>query len=166
MINHCLNYQIGTVVFGWNKGQRQAINLGKKNNQKFVQIPTARLKDRISQLCELYGMQFVETEESYTSQSSFLDNDFLPTIGEKPNSWKSSGKRTHRGLFRTSQNHQINADANGAANILKKVSAKLGLNLSGVSRGSLTAPTRIPVHHLTAKKTHSHASSDRCEASA
>ena len=64
VINHCWDYQIGIVVFGWNKGQRQAINLGKKTNQKIVQIPTARLKDRIAQLCELYGMQFVETEES------------------------------------------------------------------------------------------------------
>ena len=64
VINNCLDCQIGTVVFGWNQGQRQAINLGKKTNQKFVQIPTARLKDRIAQLCELYGMQFVETEES------------------------------------------------------------------------------------------------------
>ena len=164
VINHCLDCQIGTVVFGWNQGQRQAINLGKKNNQKFVQIPTARLKDRIAQLCELYGMQFVETEESYTSQSSFLDNDFLPTIGEKPNSWKSSGKRTHRGLFRTSQNHHINADANGAANILKKVSAKLGFNLSGVSMGSLTAPQRIKL--WSAKKTRSNAVLTRCVSAA
>ena len=84
VINHCIKNHIGTVVFGWNKGQRQNINLGSKTNQKFVQIPTARLKDRIAQLCEYYGIQFVETEESYTSKASFLDNDVLPTFGEKP----------------------------------------------------------------------------------
>ncbi len=53
--------------------------MGTKNNQKFVQIPTAKLKERINQLCELYGIEFIETEESYTSQASFLDDDFLPT---------------------------------------------------------------------------------------
>jgi IS605 OrfB family transposase len=55
-ILHTLENLIGTVVFGWNKGQRQGINLGSKTNQKFVQIPTARLKDRIAQLCEQQGI--------------------------------------------------------------------------------------------------------------
>ncbi|WP_204103550.1 MULTISPECIES: IS200/IS605 family accessory protein TnpB-related protein, partial [Spirulina sp. CCY15215] len=88
---HCLENGIGRIVFGWNKGQKNGINIGKKNNQKFVQIPTAKLKERIKQLCELYGIEFVETEESYTSQASFLDDDFLPTFGAKPESWKPSG---------------------------------------------------------------------------
>ncbi len=143
VLNHCLEHGIGTVVFGWNKDQRQQCNMGAKTNQMFVQIPTARLKERIAQLCEQYGIQFVETEESYTSQASFLDNDFLPTFGEKPDSWKSSGKKTKRGLFRTALNWYINADCNGAANILRKVSTTLGLDLSGVSRGALTRPQRI-----------------------
>ena len=56
---------MGNVVFGWNKGRRQEINLGSKTNQTFVQIPTDRLKDRISQLCQLPGIRFIETEESY-----------------------------------------------------------------------------------------------------
>ena len=63
--------------------------MGKKNNQKFVQIPTAKLKNRIAQLCEQYGIEFVETEESYTSKTSFLDNDVLPTIGAKPEGWQA-----------------------------------------------------------------------------
>lgn len=71
VIRYCLENKIGTVVFGWNKGQRQEINLGAKTNQKFVQIPTARLKDRIAGLCEQYQINFVETEESYTSKASF-----------------------------------------------------------------------------------------------
>ncbi|MGK7926670.1 MAG: RNA-guided endonuclease InsQ/TnpB family protein, partial [Spirulina sp.] len=79
VINHCLENGIGRIVFGWNKGQKDGIDIGAKNNQKFVQIPTAKLKERIRQLCELYGIEFVETEESYTSQASFLDDDFLPT---------------------------------------------------------------------------------------
>ena len=60
------------------------LNQKCKTNQKFVQIPTARLKDRIAQLCQQYGLRFEETEESYTSKASFLDSDLLPTFGEKP----------------------------------------------------------------------------------
>lgn len=52
VLMHCVQNQIGTVIFGWNQGQKDSINLGSKTNQKFVQIPTARLKDRIAQLCE------------------------------------------------------------------------------------------------------------------
>jgi putative transposase len=117
--------------------------MGAKTNQKFVSVPTAKLKDRISQLCEQYGIRFEETEESYTSQSSFLDNDELPKYGEKPNEWKSSGRRVKRGLFRTATFGYVNADCNGAANILRKVKGKLGLDLSGLTRGVLTAPIRI-----------------------
>lgn len=145
VLNHCLENRIGTVVFGWNKLQRQEIKLGSKTNQKFVQIPTARLKDRISQLCEQYGLKFVETEEAYTSKASFLDLDALPTFGEKPEGWKESGKRVKRGLYRSKNGFKINADCNGAANILRKVAAKLGINLDGVSRGALIAPFRIPL---------------------
>lgn len=54
-------------------GQKDGANIGVKTNQKFVQIPTGRLKDRIAQMCEQYGIKFVETEESYTSKASFVD---------------------------------------------------------------------------------------------
>ncbi len=143
VVNHCLENGIGTIVFGWNKGQKDSANMGAKTNQKFVSVPTAKLKDRIAQLCEQYGIQFVETEESYTSKASFLDNDELPKYGEKPQSWKSSGKRVKRGLFRTATFGYINADCNGAANILRKVKGKLNLDLSGLTRGVLTAPNRL-----------------------
>ena len=143
VINHCIDHKIGTVVFGWNIGQKDSINLGSKTNQKFIQIPTARLKDRISQLCEQSGIKFIETEESYTSKTSFLDNDFLPTFGAKPEGWKSSGTRVNRGLFRSQDGTKINADCNGAANIFRKVAVKLGLNSSGISRGALISPLRL-----------------------
>jgi putative transposase len=145
VINHCLENGIGTVVFGWNKGQKDSSNMGRKNNQKFVQIPTARLKDRISQLCEQYGIQFVETEESYTSKASFLDSDTLPKFGEKPEGWKESGKRVTRGMYRSKDGVRINADCNGAANILRKVATKLSINLDGVSRGALIAPLKARI---------------------
>jgi putative transposase len=143
VINHCLEHGIGRIVFGWNQRQKDGANMGRKTNQKFVQIPTARLKTRISQLSEVFGIEVIEHEEANTSAASFLDGDSLPAHGEKPEGWKSSGKRVKRGLFRTAQNWYINADCNGAANVIKKVSITLGLDLSGVSRGALTSPLRV-----------------------
>ncbi|WP_013323221.1 RNA-guided endonuclease InsQ/TnpB family protein [Gloeothece verrucosa] len=138
IVNHCLDNNIGTIVFGWNQEVKKEVNLGKKNNQSFVSIPTARLKNRIAQLSELYGIKFIETEESYTSKASFLDDDIIPVFGEKPEGWKSSGRRTKRGLFRTANNWYINADCNGAGNIIRKVATTLNLDLSRVNRGVLT----------------------------
>jgi IS605 OrfB family transposase len=143
VVNHCLEHGIGRIVFGWNQGQKDGANMGRKTNQKFVQIPTARLKTRITQMCEVYGIEFVEQEEANTSKASFLDGDSLPKHGEKPEGWKASGKRVKRGLYRTAQNWYINADCNGAANVIRKVSITLGLDLSGVSRGALTSPLRV-----------------------
>lgn len=114
VINWCLANNVSNIVFGWNKFNKDGINIGKKNNQEFVQIPTAKLKKRLAQLCQQYGINFIETEESYTSQASFLDNDFLPKYGEKPARWKASGKRVKRGLYRSSNGSLINADANGS----------------------------------------------------
>ena len=143
VISHCIENKIGSVVFGWNQGQKDSSNMGKKNNQKFVQIPTAKLKDRIAQLCEQHGIDFIETEESYTSKTSFLDNDFLPTFGEKPEGWTSSGTRVTRGQFQTSTGIKINADCNGAANIIRKVEAIFKFDLNGVSRGVLSMPKKV-----------------------
>ncbi|MEG4015629.1 MULTISPECIES: RNA-guided endonuclease InsQ/TnpB family protein [unclassified Microcoleus] len=144
VVNHCIKNKIGVIVFGGNKGQKNSANMGKKTNQNFVQIPTARLKNRIAQLCEQYGIQFFETEESYTSKASLVDRDFLPAIGEKPDGWKETGRRVKRGLYRTgAKNWYINADCNAAGNILRKVATMLGLDLDGVGRGELTAPSRI-----------------------
>lgn len=143
VVNQCLEKGIGTIVFGWNQRQKDSIKLGRKTNQSFVQIPTGRLKERIKQLCEQYGIRFCETEESYTSKASFLDADKLPVYGEKPGSWEPSGRRILRGLYRSALGFLVNADCNGAANILRKVAVKLGLDLSGISRGDLTAPLRL-----------------------
>ena len=146
IINYCLKHRIGNIVFGWGQAVKTNCNLGSKNNQNFVQIPTARLKNRIKELAESVGIKFTETEESYTSKSSFLDCDELPVFGgEKPASWKPSGKRVKRGLYQTRNGQLINADANGAANILRKVSTQLGLGLAEVRREVLSLPKRYDV---------------------
>jgi IS605 OrfB family transposase len=143
VINHCINHGIGNVVFGWSKGIKNGINTGSQNNQTFVQIPTVRLKERIRQLCQIYGINFVETEESYTSQASFLDGDIVPVFGNEPEGWKSSGNRVSRGLFVTSKGIKLNADLNGCANILRKVKEQLNLDLAKTARGLLTVPQRV-----------------------
>ncbi|MGF1523868.1 MAG: RNA-guided endonuclease InsQ/TnpB family protein, partial [Leptolyngbyaceae cyanobacterium] len=72
VVNWCLQNRVGRIVFGWNPRQKDGLNIGKRNTQSFVQIPTARLKQRLKELCEEVGIQFEEVEESYTSQASFL----------------------------------------------------------------------------------------------
>ncbi len=163
IINWCLRHSVGRLVFGWNQGNKNSIEMGKKNNQEFVQIPTARLKDRIQQLCQQYGIEFIETEESYTSKSSFLDNDILPTYDEKlqEQEYKFSGKRGQRrkgklhnlgrGGYQTKMGIRINSDAQGAANILKKVAIQLGLDLTKIGRAVLTLPQRYDVFQRMSK---------------
>ncbi|NEO95291.1 MAG: IS200/IS605 family element transposase accessory protein TnpB [Moorea sp. SIO3G5] len=141
LVNRCLNDGVGNIVFGWNEGQKNRSNMGKKGNQQFVPIPTKRLIERLKQLCPEYGINFIVTEESYTSKASFLDGDSLPKYGEKPNGWISSGKRVRRGLYKTASGKLINADSNGAANILRKVATQ-SFDLTKVVRGALTLPHR------------------------
>jgi len=141
LVSRCLNDGIGNIVFGWNEGQKSSSSMGKKGNQQFVPIPTKRLIERLKQLCPEYGINLITTEESYTSKASFLDGDSLPKYGEKPSGWIPSGKRVRRGLYRTASGILINADANGAANILKKVT-KQSFNMTKMVRGALTLPHR------------------------
>jgi transposase len=131
------------LTIGWNEGFKSNANMGRLNNQKFVQMPLGRLKERLKQLCELHGIRFEVTEEAYTSKASFLDGDSLPKYGEKPEGWKASGRRVLRGLYRSGNGSVINADLNGAANILRKVASKLGIDLSQLGRRSLTTVARI-----------------------
>ncbi|WP_241212786.1 IS200/IS605 family accessory protein TnpB-related protein [Cyanobacterium aponinum] len=118
VIDWCLLNSIGTLVIGKNDHWKQSINIGKKNNQQFVSIPHARLIEMLCYKGELMGIKVVVTEESYTSQSSFLDFDTLPSYGEKKP--KFSGKRIKRGLYKTSTGKLINADVNGSYNCIRK----------------------------------------------
>ncbi|KYC36608.1 transposase [Scytonema hofmannii PCC 7110] len=142
IINRCLADGVGNLIIGWNEGQKNGSDMGKRGNQNFVPIPTGRLIERLKQLCPEYGIVLTITEESYTSKSSFLDDDLLPTFGEKPNGWKPSGERIERGLYKTFLGFVINADCNGAANIMRKVATQLGLVLVKVGRAVLSLPHR------------------------
>lgn len=115
VINYCVDNNIGSLVVGLNKGWKQEINLGKKTNQKFVEIPFSRLIDKISYKCKLVGISFYLSEESYTSKVDHLAFEGL----EKHDVYL--GKRKQRGLFQSSVNKLINADINGAIGIGRKV---------------------------------------------
>lgn len=115
IINYCVDNNIGSLVVGLNKGWKQEINLGKKTNQKFVEIPFSRLIDKISYKCKLVGISFYLSEESYTSK---VDHLAFEELGKHD---VYLGKRKQRGLFQSSVNKLINADINGAIGIGRKV---------------------------------------------
>ncbi|MBR6516912.1 MAG: transposase [Bacilli bacterium] len=121
IIDTCLKYGVSHIVIGYNKGQKQEVSLGSVNNQNFVCIPYYKLRQKLSNKCLLHGIEYIPQEESYTSKSSAIDNDFIPTYGE-PNAESTtfSGKRLHRGLYRSSEGFCLNADINGSINIFRK----------------------------------------------
>lgn len=115
IIDFCKKNDIGTITIGLNKNWKQNINLGNKNNQKFVEIPFSSLIDKISYKAKLVGIDVKITEESYTSKVDHLAFETL----EKHDIYL--GKRKKLGLFQSSVNQLINADINGSIGIVRKV---------------------------------------------
>jgi IS605 OrfB family transposase len=119
IVENCIKYGIGKIIIGKNDGCKIKMNLGKRNNQNFQFIPIFLLLEKIKYKAEISGIEVIFTEESYTSQSSFYDNDPLPRYGEKEVEF--SGKRKYRGLYVTKDGFALNADINGSLNIGRKV---------------------------------------------
>jgi putative transposase len=121
IINILSSRKIGTLVIGKNVQWKNEINLGKQTNQNFVTVPHARLIEMLEYKAALVGIRVMVQEESYTSQSSFLNLDPIPVYGKNGVfDVKFSGKRIKRGLYKTSEGRLINADVNGSYNILRK----------------------------------------------
>ena len=144
IINYCLNNDIGKIVLGYNEDFQRNSNIGSINNQNFVNIPYRKLRDKLIYLCKLYGIEFKLQEESYTSKASFFDGDEIPIYDkENQKEYIFSGKRIKRGLYQTSKGYQLNADCNGALNILRKSKV---VDLSVLyNRGELDTPKRIRI---------------------
>ena len=107
-------------------------------------IPFGKLKDKLEYLSEYYGIHLIEQEESYTSKASFFDGDDIPVYNDdNPKEYSFSGVRVKRGLYKTSTNQYLNADINGALNILKKSSVADLSVLYG--RGQVDSPLRIRI---------------------
>lgn len=152
VMDYCLEHNIKTELFGWDTGVEQNSNLATQTNQPFMQLLTARLKNHVKQLCEYYGMQFIELEEAYISQASFLNTHPLSKYGEKLNKLVFQEKRVKRGMSCTSTGTVINADANNPANILTKLELQLGLNLAKPCKALLIVPPRLHVWETKVKK--------------
>ncbi len=144
IINYCISNNIGTLVVGYNETFQRGSNIGKSNNQNFVNIPYGKLRDKLEYLCRLYGIVFVKQEESYTSKASFWDKDNIPVYNnDNPKTYTFSGKRVHRGLYQSANGKTLNADVNGALNIMRK-SNVVSLNAL-YTRGEVDTPVRIRV---------------------
>lgn len=138
IVNLLTDSKITKLVVGYNRGWKTGVNIGKKNNQKFTCIPFARLIGYLEYKCELLGIEFVTNEESYTSK---CDSLALEPISKHES---YLGKRVKRGLFQSSVGKLINADVNGALNIMRKV---VGDSCEAIHRiinsGLLFNPVRI-----------------------
>ena len=144
VVDYCITNDIGTLVVGYNETFQRGSNIGKQNNQNFVNIPYGLLRSKLEYLCELNDIIFVKQEESYTSKASFWDKDDLPVYNaDNPTEYPFSGKRVHRGLYKTANGKVFNADINGALNIMRK-SSVVDMNIL-YSRGEVDTPVRIRI---------------------
>ena len=144
VINYCINNNIGTLIVGYNETFQRNSHIGKQNNQNFVNIPYGWLRNKLEYLCELNDIAFIKQEESYTSKASFWDNDDIPVYNaDNPKEYQFSGKRIHRGLYKTAKGKVFNADVNGALNIMRK-SSVVDMNIL-YGRGDVDTPVRIRI---------------------
>ena len=142
VVNHCINNDIGTIVLGYNKDIQNKMNIGKANNQNFVNIPIGKIKDKLSYICERYNISLIEQEESYTSKADFLSGDNIPVykVGDKTK-YSFSGSREKRGRYKSATGVIINADINASLNIMRKA------NVADISliNSAYLSPKRIKI---------------------
>lgn len=144
LVNHLVSNNVSKVVIGHNKEWKQDINLGKVNNQKFVQVPFNMFIQMVTYKAQLEGVEVVQREESYTSKCSFLDGE------EICKHEVYMGRRIKRGLFRSYNGRIINADLNGALNILRKEIPNVFNKEYGIEVCS--TPVDLSMKHLVQNK--------------
>ena len=149
LLEWCKSHEVGYLVLGSNKFWKQEVDIGKRNNQNFVSIPFEMLKSMIELKSNEYGITVIRQEESYTSKASFLDLDFIPVYNEEEpdKKYHFSGRRIHRGLYKSADGTLINADINGAANILRKA----GYDVSNIKIARLLNPAIVEFTTLNCK---------------
>ena len=123
IINEAIRNNISKIFIGNNIGWKNEINIGRINNQNFVNIPHTKLFNQLLYKGLMNGIEVIFTEESYTSKASFFDKDYLPKYGESDKK-QFSGRRISRGLYKDSKGNLWNADLNGGGNIMRKISDK------------------------------------------
>lgn len=155
IIEYCVEHDVSVLVLGDNKFWKQNTNLGSANNQNFVQMPIAKLRAYIQYKALNAGITVVLQEESYTSKASFIDGDYIPVYGKDDDRASFSGHRITRGLYRSKGGLIINADLNGAANIIRKAYPYAWENRACMSAlgdfDFLKAPEVLGFHELNPK---------------
>jgi len=153
IINKALKENIKLIIIGYNKGWKNEIDLGK-TTEGFMNIPHLKLVDYIEYRAKLYGIKTVRQEESYTSKADALALDYIPSYKkdeEDKSNYKFSGKRILRGLYQSSIGKLINADINGALNIMRKYFQNLSVACDSLireitGRGLVFQPVRVYIH--------------------
>ncbi|WML41568.1 transposase [Neobacillus sp. OS1-2] len=149
VVEIALKRTIDTIIIGRNVGWKSKVEMKKPDKQTFIQIPYATFIEMIRYKAERQGIQVIDREESYTSKSSFLDNDPIPTFGENHHP-DFSGYRCSRAFYKIKgSNVLIHADVNGAFNIVRKQvnDAFVGLE----RKHFLQAPKKIIIMRKKAK---------------
>jgi len=136
LVKHCIENKIGNVLIGELRGIKQNINHGRKNNQNFVSIPFGKFKGKLQSKCEFHGITYQLVDEAYTSQ---VDTLAMDTVEKQP---YGKSRRVKRGLYRSSTGQLINADVNGALNILRKVVGDSPIP-EIINRGLVNRPRRL-----------------------
>ena len=137
LIDYCLTHNIGKIVVGKNDHWKTGVNIGKHNNQNFVQIPHATLINMLIYKAKLNNIDVILKNEAYTSKCSFIDNESI----KKHENYM--GKRIKRGLFKTKDEFLINSDINGSLNILKNAISNFALKCKNEIQGFVVSPRLI-----------------------
>ena len=132
IINYCIQHNIKSIVIGKNERWKQKSKMNKRSNQKFIHVPFETLISQLTYKGEDVGIKVITVKEQYTSKSSFIDNDPLPT---KMGIYEFNGKRIKRGLYKSKNGLLINADVNGSYNILRKCNPQFNYDerIEGIS---------------------------------
>ena len=138
--DYCLEEGIKTVVVGHNEFWKNESNMGTENNRMFCSIPHSELISKLKYKLKEVRIELIEVEESYTSKCDHLANETM----EHHDSYL--GKRTKRGLFKSSTGKLMNADCNGAVGILRKANVIQDSALSRLlDRGDVVSPCVLNV---------------------
>ena len=147
VVTYAQMHHLARVVVGRNVDWKQNVSLGKRQNQLFTFIPHAKLIDALRTKCARAGIEFIETEESYTSKTDHLAHE---AMGPKPEGYRWLGSRCTRGSFRSSMGYVLQADVNGCIGLGRKVGGEEWLAVFrqklGASPGTRLVPRKVHVN--------------------
>ena len=144
LVTYAVEHQLKRLVVGRNPDWKQFVDLGAQQNQIFTHIPHGKLLAALRTKCARAGIDFVETEESYTSKT---DHVALELMGPKPDGYHWLGSRSSRGSFRSSVGLTLQADVNGCLGLGRKVGGEAWLRdllqRLGTATGARLVPRRV-----------------------